>query len=113
MSLEKLLHSLITLINNLFSGDRVLGLDVSEPSKLVKVPSKGLPDVNECPASDACEASTFDHVMPAIEEGSREVFIKRVDFEILERVNRSGTVLPYVAHYVIELSSLEIVDWVG
>jgi hypothetical protein len=112
VNLEKLLHSFIALIHNLLGKDRVFGLDISEPSELIKVPSKSFPYINECPASNTSKASSFDHVMLPIKKGSGKIFIKRMDFKIPKGVDGIGTVLPYISNNVIELSSLEIVYWI-
>lgn len=110
MDFQEPFDHLITLIENFFAPDLILGFNISEPSELMEMPSEGIAGMLGRLISSTHKASTFDHVMSSIESRSREIFIDGMDFELLERVNGGRAVLPYISNYVIEVSSLEIID---
>ncbi len=84
--------------------------NISEASKLIKMPSEGISWVEKWLISGADEASSFDQIMSFIECWSCEIFIYRMDIKSLERINWSNGMLPYITNNVKELSCFEPVD---
>lgn len=110
MNFQELLNNAVTFIEQLLTPYCVLGLDISETSELVEVPSEGVSSMLESLVSSADETSSFDHVVTTIVSWGWEILVDRVDFEVLEWVDWSWTVLPYVPYNVIEISSFKKVN---
>ena len=113
MDLKEFIHYFISLIQHFFCPDRVLRLHISESCELIEVSSESISSMFKCFISGTNKTTSFDHIVPTIKSRSCKVFINRMDLEILERVDRSGTVLPYISNDIIELSSLKEVHWIG
>lgn len=109
---EELLHLLISLIKELQISDLVIWLYVSETCKLVEMSSESVPGVENSLISSTNETAAFDHVVPAIEGGGREILVNGMDFEVLEWVDGGWTVLPDVADNIIKFAGFEHVDWI-
>lgn len=90
-----------------------VGFDVAEAGELVEMPSEGVPGVVEGLVACTDEAAAFDDIMPLVESRGGEVFVDRMDFELLEGVDGGDGVLPDISYHVVEVASLEHVDWVG
>jgi hypothetical protein len=42
-----------------------------------------------------------------------EVLVNWMNFKLLERIDRSDGMLPYIAYYIIEIACFKHIDWAG
>ena len=82
-------------------------LDVSEACKLIEMSSEGISCMINSRVSCAYEAASFNHVVTLIISGGRKVLVNWVDLEVLEWINRSNSMLPNIANYIVKISSFE------
>lgn len=113
MDLKEFIHYFISLIQYFFCPNRVLRLHISESCELIEMSSESISSMFKCLISGTNKTTSFDHIVPTIKSRSCKVFIYRMDFEILEGVDGSGAVLPYISNNIIELSSLKKVHRIG
>ena len=95
------------------SLDLFRGMHISEPSTLIEVPAECYPGLLACKVATGQERAALDNIVSAIETRSSKILVAWVDFELFIGINGSDSVLPYVSHEVIELSSFESVNWAG
>ena len=95
------------------SLDLFRGMHISESSTLIEVPAECYPGLLACKVATGQERAALDNIVSAIETRSSKILVAWVDFELFIGINGSDSVLPYVSHEVIELSSFESVNWAG
>ena len=95
------------------SLDLFRGMHISEPSTLIEVPAECYPGLLACKVATGQERAALDNIVSAIETRSSKILVAWVDFKLFIGINGSDSVLPYVSHEVIELSSFESVNWAG
>ena len=89
------------------------GMHISESSTLIEVPAECYPGLLACKVATGQERAALDNIVSAIETRSSKILVAWVDFKLFIGINGSDSVLPYVSHKVIELSSFESVNWAG
>lgn len=111
--LKEFFNDLVALIKELMAQNLIFRLNISEPSKLIEMSSECIPGMLDGLISSTNKTSTFDHIMPSIESGGREVFIDGMDLKVSKWVDRGWAMLPNIPHYIVEVSGFEIVGRIG
>lgn len=75
------------MVKELLAADWILRLNIPESSKLVEMPPKSISGMESGLVSSTHKTTSLDHIVPSVESWSCEVFIYRMDFEILEWVD--------------------------
>ena len=85
---------------------------ISEACKLIEMTPEGIPSLFHRFTSCGDKASSFHQIMPFVKSGCCVVFIRWMNLEFVERINGGDCMLPDVSDNVVEVSSLEHVNWV-